>query len=466
MPVIATSVLYAIVAAVSYALIGNRAPRTFSPLNAPIDWASWFDVLIAFPILSVLCAIPFVGTKSSYVVVPVILLSPLFLILDSFLIVYNLSSLGLILLVIPIVNVAPFALLAIVYAVPLALVLIAAHAVPRIRVQVRKLPKLYLIAAASVSLILFAVNLVLRYNVLGNSSSLISVVSDVGWAAQAGAKGLLHGINPYTASLPPWGGTAPLSYGPMEFVLLLPFAPLSIDVGAHVASVFYALLTALGIYMAVRALKPSVASFAALLFIALPVTFYEVSAAFTQHLIAASLIAWAVFFYVTSRYRLSGLFIGLSGLTVGIPFALIIPFIFPLKKLERLRLLEGYVPVVAVLMAGMFAIFGSGALTSLDAFTGVVSFYGLGMYLTPMADGILKWIPVAALSVWYLYASFRSRSRVDALRTGAIFMLLLPFAAGYFFAFFFVWQGLLLLIYIIIRMEVKTSWNSVSKVPQ
>ncbi len=466
LPVITTAILYAIVAVASYSIIGDRAPKLFSPLNSAIDWASWFDVLIAFPVLSLLCAIPFIGSRSSYVVVPLILLSPLFLILNSFLIVYNLSPLGLILFIMPVTNFAPFALMAAVYAVPLALVLIAAYEVPRVSVEARKLPKLYFVAAAVVSFVLVAVNLLMRYDVLGNASSLISVVSDVGWAAQAGAKDLLLGINPYLAPLPPWGGTAPLSYGPMEFLLLTPFAPLSVDVGAHVASVFYAALTALGVFMVVRALRPSYAAFAALTFLALPVTFYDVSAAFSPHLIAASLIVWAVFFYVTSRYRTSGLFLGLSGLTVGIPFALILPFFFPLKKGERLRLLEGYAPLVAILLAGMFVIFGSGALTSLNAFTGVVSFYGLGMYLTPLADGILKWIPMAALGVWYVHASLKGRNRVDALGTGALFMLMLPFAAGYFFAFFFVWQGLLLLIYVFIKMEVKVPWTSVSEVEQ
>lgn len=462
LPVIVTAILYAIVALISYAMIGNKAPPPFSPLNSAIDWASWFDVIIAFPILSILCAIPFVGTKSSHIVVPLILISPIFLILNSFFIVYNLSSLGLLLFVVPIIQVAPVALVISVYVVPLVLVLIAAYKIPRNPVQARNLPRDYFVVAAAASLFLIAIDLFMRYNVLGNSASLISVVSDVGWAAQAGAKDLILGINPYSAALPPWGGSAPLSYGPMEFILLAPFAPLSIDVGSHVASAFYAFLAALGIFMAVREIRPSVASAAALTFIALPVTYYDVSASFAPHIIAAALIAWAVFFYVTSRYRLSGLFLGFSGLTIGIPFALILPFIFPLRKFERLRMLEGYLPIVAILLAGIFVIFDDGALTSFSAFTGVVSFYGVGMYLTPMAESILTWIPAAALGIWYLYASLKGRTREDALRTGAIFMMLLPFAVGYFFAFFFIWQGLLLIIYLFIRMEVNTSWTSSS----
>lgn len=466
LPVIVTAVLYSVVAAVSYSIVGDKAPVPFSPLNSIIDWASWFEVLIVFPVLSILCAIPFVGTRSSFVVVPVILMSPLFLILNSFFLVYNLPSLGIFLFVIPLIELAPAGLIATVFIVPLALVLFAAYQAPRAPVQARAMPKLYFISAAAVSLVLVAADFIMRYNTVGGSSSLITVVSDVGWAAQAGAQELIHGINPYSAPLPPWGGSAPISYGPMDFVMLAPFALLSISTGAHVASVFYALLTALGIFMAVRAFRPSVAPVAALTFIALPVTFYVVSAAFTPHIIVASLLAWTVFLYVKSRYRLSGLLLGLSGLTIGIPFALIVPFIFPLKKSERLRMLEGYVPVVAILVAGIYLIFGDGALASLDAFTSIVSFYGMGMYLTPLADSILKWIPVAAISIWFLYSSLKGRSKEDALKTGAIFMLLLPFAVGYFYAFFFVWQGLLLVIYLFVRMEVKGSWDSKSDLTQ
>lgn len=293
---------------------------------------------------------------------------------------------------------------------------------------------------------------------------MISVVSDVGWAAQVGAKDLIHGISPYSAPLPPWGGSAPLSYGPMEFVLLAPFAPLSINVGAHVASVFYLLLTALGIFMTVREYRPSAAPVAALTFIALPVTFYIVSAAFTQHIIAASLIVWAAFFYVTSRYRISGLLLALSGLTIGIPFALILPFLIPLKGVQRVKLLQGYIPIIAVLPVGLIIIFGEAALTSLNAFTGVVSLYGLGLFLTPFAQSILMWIPVAGMFVWFIYESLVGRSKEDALRTSALFMMLLPFAVGYFYAFFFIWQGVLLIIYLFIRMEVNTKWVSNSDV--
>lgn len=463
-PVIVTAVLYAIVAAVSYAVVGNKAPMPFSSLDSAIDWASWFDVLIAFPALSILCAIPFVGKRSSYVIVPVILLSPLFLIMDSFFLVYNLPSLGLLLFILPIINLAPAALIAIVYIVPLVLCIFLVYEAPRGSLQIRAMPKFYFVAAAAVSLTLVAIDFFMRYSVLGNSSSLISVVSDVGWAAQVGAKDLIHGISPYSAPLPPWGGSAPLSYGPMEFVLLAPFAPLSINLGAHVASVFYLFLTILGIFMTVRIFRPSAAPVAALMFVALPVTFYIVSAAFTQHIIAASLIVWATFFYFTSKYRLSGLLLALSGLTIGIPFALILPFVVPLKGYDKVKLLQGYVPIVAILPVGLILIFGQTALTSLNAFTGVVTLYGLGLFLTPLARSILMWIPVAAIFGWFLYESLTGKTKEDALRTSALFMMLLPFAVGYFYAFFFIWQGVLLIIYLFVRMEVNTKWNLSSEV--
>ncbi len=459
LPLIITAVLYAIVAGASYVIALNKAPMPFSQLNSVIDWASWYDVLIAFPILSVLCAIPFIGIRSSRIIVPVILISPLFLILDSFLLVYNLPSLGLLLFIIPVIDLVPVTFVALVYLTPLVLVVLAAYDIPRSSLKVRSLPRVYYVAAASISLILVAVDFFMRYDALSNSSSLISVVSDVGWAAQAGAKGLIHGINPYAASLPPWGGSAPLTYGPMEFVLLAPFAMLSIDVGAHVASIFYSLLAALGVFMTVRVFNPKVAPVAAMIFFVLPVTFYDISAAFTQHIIAASLISWTAFFYVTSRYRLSGLFLGLSGLTIGIPFALIIPFIFPLDKAGKIKIMEGYIPIIATLLFAIFLLFGTYALTSFNAFTDTINLYGIGQYLTPLAESILKWIPVAAIMVWFLYASYRGKSRFDALETAAIFLLILPFAVGYFFAFFFIWEGILLIIYVFIKMEVRSSWT-------
>ncbi|WP_075056722.1 hypothetical protein [Thermogymnomonas acidicola] len=231
--------------------------------------------------------------------------------------------------------------------------------------------------------------------------------------------------------------------------------------GAHVASFFYAFLTALGVFMTVRlyrkdlALPPAVA-----FFVALPVTYYVIEAAFTQHIIAAALLAWTVYFYLSGRTRLSGLFMGLAGLTIGIPFALVIPFFFGAGKSERLRLLEGYVPVVLALAGGVFLMFGNHALSSINAFTGVINFYGLSQYLTAYANSILKWIPTAAIFVWFVAASVKVRAREEAVKVSAIFTLLLPFAVGYFYPFFFIWQGLLLIIYMFMRMEVGEPWKS------
>ncbi|WP_162509326.1 hypothetical protein [Thermogymnomonas acidicola] len=219
-PLIASVTIYVALAALSYVFVGDRSPRPLSPpLTTVVDWASWYSVIVAFPILTALSTLPFVGNRSAYIIVPVALITPpTYLVLYSFFLVYGLPPLGLLLFVIPLAALVPAFIILSVYAVPLIMALTASANVERSEVGMRRMPSwFYFTIIGGVAVGLTIIDIVSRYLALGGKdpSSLISVVSDVGWAAQVGARDLIHGINPYAAKLPPWGGPAPpLSYGP------------------------------------------------------------------------------------------------------------------------------------------------------------------------------------------------------------------------------------------------------------
>src|SRR6266849_4477850 len=58
------------------------APLPFeTPLTAPPDWASWFDAYLTFPILIILCLLPFRGSlRATVTLVCVVAIIPVYLV--------------------------------------------------------------------------------------------------------------------------------------------------------------------------------------------------------------------------------------------------------------------------------------------------------------------------------------------------------------------------------------------------
>ncbi|MGC8483966.1 MAG: hypothetical protein ACP5OE_10030, partial [Thermodesulfobium sp.] len=77
-------------------------------------------------------------------------------------------------------------------------------------------------------------------------------------------------------------------------------------------------------------------------------------------------------------------------------------------------------------------------------FLGLFGFY-YGFILSPTISIILGLIPALALTIWFIYSSSMISGPFELIRNTAVFYLLLPFMFGDFFAFYFVWQYVLII---------------------
>src|SRR5437899_4106040 len=73
------------------------APLPFeTPLIAPPDWASWFDIYITFPILIILCLLPFRSSRQGSVsLLCTVAIIPIYLVFASYYFYYAQTPLGL-----------------------------------------------------------------------------------------------------------------------------------------------------------------------------------------------------------------------------------------------------------------------------------------------------------------------------------------------------------------------------------
>jgi hypothetical protein len=425
------------------------APLPFeTPLIAPPDWASWFDIYITFPILIILCLLPFRSSRQGSVsLLCTVAIIPIYLVFASYYFYYAQAPLGLWILVIPLTLVVPTAILLMVLSVPLINSIILGRNLTRdngiaTRLSLDRLAtKLYFSVIAALSVGLALLQAYLRSTVPG--IALTSWVSDVGISVDAGARYIVSGINPYTHAIPPWGGPGG-TYGPVTFLLAVPFTFLPPGWAAHVSALFYAILTSVGIWKCMQLFSTRTAAFCAAFFLALPTTSWAIEVGMTSHLGLAALIVWSLFMFLKARYAWSGLISGIGLLTLGIPGFLIMPFLIIAKtRAHKLRTLAGFLVPVILSLGGLLALFPPTFLVS----EAQIAYFNLGLgWLTPdliFSSAFIKIVSVittAWLVFWLAYASFRARNdNRRFLAVIATFLLLVPFTAANYFAFFYVW---------------------------
>jgi hypothetical protein len=119
-------------------------------------------------------------------------------------------------------------------------------------------------------------------------------------------------------------------------------------------------------------------------------------------------------------------------------------------RAHKLRTLAGFLVPVLLSLGGLLALFPPSFLVS-EAQTAYFNF-GLG-WLTPdliFSSTFIKIVSVittAWLVFWLVYASFRARNdNRRFLAVIATFLLLVPFTAANYFAFFYVWGSAVALI--------------------
>jgi hypothetical protein len=438
------------------------APLPFeTPLIAPPDWASWFDIYLTFPILIILCLLPFRSSlRGSVSLLCAVAIIPVYLVFASYYFYYAQTPLGLWSLVIPLTLVVPTVILVLILSAPLINSLILSRNLTRnnaneIELSLgQKVTRLYFFAIAGLSIGLAFLQAYLRSTV--TNIALTSWVSDVGISVDAGARDLMSGINPYTHSIPPWGGTG-ATYGPVTYLLAVPFTFLPQGWATHVSALFYAVLTSVGIWKCVQIFSGRFAAYCAAFFLALPTTSWAIEVGMTSHLGLAALIVWSLFTFLTARYLWSGLICGIGLLTLAIPGFLILPYlIIARNRTFKLQTLAGFLVPVLITLSGLLAIFPPGFLLS-EAETAYNNF-GAG-WLTPdliFSPTFIKTISIITtgwLIFWLAYASFNTRN--DSRRFIAViasFLLLVPFAAANYFAFFYVWGSAVALIPIFIHL--------------
>lgn len=427
------------------------APTIQSTLNATPDWASGFDIYLTFPILTVLCLLPFrtLSRWSTVLLVSLVTGIPIALIVESYYLFYGGAG-GV--LGVPLTYLVPTAVLVSVLAIPTAIsILLSASLSSSKKLEIRswfslddRKLKYYIFAVACVSILLAFLQTYLR---VASGATLSGWVSDVGIAVEAGARDLIHGIDPYTHGLPPWGGPGG-AYGPITYLSMVPFAFLPQGWGAHAGALFYAVLTSLGIWKFMQLMRPKIATFSALLFLALPTTSWIVEAGFVSHVMLASLIVWSLYFFFRGSYFLAGLVSALGLFALVIPGILIVPYLLARRdSAAKLKVALGFFDTVLLVTAGLVAVFPvsflsheiQGLLTSQLGGSGT---FTLDAIFSSTFIRILSLIFTTSLVFWFILKSFKSRfSNSELISIIAVFLILIPFATGNYFAFFYVWAS-------------------------
>ncbi len=448
------------------------APLPFeTSLAITPDWASWFDAYITFPILIICCLLPFrTSRQGSISLVCTVAVVPLYLVFASYFFYYAQTQLGLWALVIPLTLLVPTLILLAILATPLINSLVLARNITsddenKIRLSLDGLgSKLYFLTIASLSIGLAFLQSYLRSTV--NGIALTGWVSDIGITVDAGARDVLNGVNPYTHGLPPWGGPG-VAYGPITYLLGVPFTFLPPGWAAHVSALFYAIFTSIGIWKLMQLFSPKAATYTAALFLALPTTSWAIEGGMTSHIALAGLIVWSLFMFFGARYFWAGLICSLGLFTLVIPGILIIPYIIAADNREvRFKILAGFVTPLILGLGGLLTILPSGLLSfAIQRIDYLVGSGWLTPYLifSPAFVKAISIITTGWLVFWLVYRSLKSRND-DRKLVGivATFLLLIPFTAGNYFAFFYVWGSAVALIAILSHVKLREDLSETS----
>jgi len=395
---------------------------------------------------------------------------PLYLVFASYYFYYAQAALGLWAFVIPVTLLVPSLILVVVLAIPMINSLILARNMGRdedngIKFRSDALgQKLYFFTIATLSVSLAFVQAYLRSSVKG--VALTGWVSDIGITVDAGARDLVSGVNPYTHGLPPWGGLG-VTYGPVTYLLGVPFTFLSPGWAAHMSALFYAILTSIGIWKLMQLFSPKTAAYSAALFLALPTTSWAIEGGMTSHMALAGLIVWSLFMFFNARYFWAGLICSLGLFTLAIPGILIIPYIIAADNREiRFKTVAGFAAPIILGLGGLLAILPSGFLSF--AIQRIDYVVGSG-WLTPFlifSPAFIKAISIITtgwLVFWLVYRSLRSRNDDrKLLAIIATFLLLIPFTAANYFAFFYIWGSAVALIAILSHVKLREDLSQAS----
>jgi hypothetical protein len=429
------------------------APTIQSTLNATPDWASGFDIYITFPLLTILCLLPFrtLSKWSSVLLVSLVAGIPIALILESYYLFYGLSPGGWVLGT-PLTFLVPTVVLVAVLAVPTASSILLCASLPSSKkLEMRssfslgdRKVKYYFLGVACASVILALLQTYVR---VASGASLNGWVTDVGITVEAGARDLVQGINPYTHGLPPWGGPGG-AYGPITYLGMVPFVFFPQGWAAHAGALFYALITSVGIWKCMQLFYPKIAALSALLFLALPTTSWIIEGGIVSHVMLAALIVWSLYFFFRGSYFSAGLVSAIGLLTLVIPGILIIPYLVTRKnKGAKLRTALGYFVPIVLGVVGFLVVFPPSFLFGEVQGTLIYQLGGQGGFTL---DALFSSTFIRALSLiltgwlvfWFIFKTFKSRyANSELLSSIATFMILIPFATGDYFAFFYIWAS-------------------------
>ena len=436
-------ILYGLVILTLFVVLGKEIPLPFKPIDTTPNWASWFDIYITFPVMSLVSLLAFKGSTLRRITFPMALFFPVFLIGYSYLDVYTFTYIPL--LYSGYFNtgmILPVALLFLVPAAPLAgslfLLVSLNHGG---KLERRYSGNSFYMVLVVLSFTLAAIEVLMRFL---QSTSMYVNLSDVGYTMQAGGTMLLHGQNPYVDPLPPWNAPISLAAGPLTFVFTAPMSFFPVIMAAHLSTLVFAFLLGWGLYKLVELIYPENGLVATAFYFSLPIMTYEVMAVPIIHFMTAACIVWSLYFYISGK-KITATLVALIGTGVMlIPAALMVPYLFHTKGRKRLQMFSvfiGPLALTAYLARGIFNVWSISGYLSLS---GLIGFY-YGFLLSPGLANILRWIPAAVLLCWFLYSSYRSGSEYQVLRISAGFFLLLPFMFGNFGAFYYIWEYVLVI---------------------
>jgi hypothetical protein len=414
--------------------IAPGGPRPALPISTVPGWASWFDIFVAFPLLSSLVVLVFRrATAPQLAAIAGLSLLPMtFAIVISYYWNYQTSSFS---------ATTYYGVMAVEVggSGSLAAIILWSTKVSWGNLALDRSARVVLWITASLSLGMAVLESALRPVSMGPDPFLWA--GDIGITTAWGGYDLAHGINIYTTGLPPWGGPAGLPYGPGAFVLATPFSPLSIGLAAHLASLAFAMLCALALWRVVRLVASDLAVPTALLFLAAPMTSWAIQATVTSHLMVTFLILATLYYFLKNRPLLAGLGLSAATLTLLFPALLVVPIAIS-RRIKRPRFLLAFiVPTVAgeliplaVDNQGHVANSTPGVASSVIYWLGYGALFGVAGAIV-LAAGLFFF---TCLLVWEVFHSELSE-RTRVLVACALMLAMTPTMIGYSYAAYYIW---------------------------
>ena len=435
-------VIYVLLVFIVHYIWGPYSPEPFSPLNETPVWASSYDLYFLFPVLSILAMIPFTGKFLRRIVFPTATIIPIYLVCYSYLQNYTLSYLPF--LDRHVINssmILPYFLVFMIPTIPLIGTLVVAYYASNTSLGRIRFGRGYFLFALTVSVAMTALEMTLRF--VENSSPLTNI-SDVGYLIQAGGSFVLKGINPYSVPLPPWGTLTSLRNAPLAFAFVAPLSFLPVILAVHLNTILFSLFLAFGLFKLTKFIAPEYAMISTVTFFVVPMTGFEIMASYVNDILGAAFVVWSLYLFVSNRRLFATLFALIGTGVLIVPAALIIPYIFYSHGKSRIQIfLVFFVPLILAVLA-LYKFDGFSLYSAYLNFLGLFGFY-YGFILPPTISLILGLIPALALTIWFIYSSSMISGPFELIKNTAVFYLLLPFMFGDFFAFYFVWQYVLII---------------------